>query len=194
MSAFSVGTSAFGSEVAKQKADDVAVRANATAAQKGQIQDALAPSREDALSTILKWVPGEVIGAYAAVVAALIATSDGRAGRATGREGWLLAVFMVGALLMTTLGGYNAYRKVKADGKLPSGKGIDLLVRGALSAVGLLLWSCVIPGTVTNKSGLLTTYEGAASAMVFFVAIIFGLFAEFLVLPVTLKRIAKGLG
>ncbi len=195
MSAFSAGTTAFAVQASERQSESIAAAVGVDDDDKKKaIAAAVAPSKEDGLSTIIKWVPGEVIGTYAAVVAALIATSEGHADRATGAEGWLLVIFMCSALLITVLGGYLVFRKVKVSGPMPGEQRVELLVRGLLSAIGLLIWSCVIPGTVSNRSDLLTTYEGAASAMVLFVAVIFGLLAEWMVLPVTIRSIRRRLG
>ena len=193
MSAFTAGSSAFAPDslarYSKRAADAADAGGDASSTPADQT---IAATKEDALSTVIKWVPGEVIGAYAAAVTALVHTGTSSSVQsATGAEGWLLAGFMVGAMLMTVLGGYNSYRRVRISGKMPSVKRVELWVRGCLSAVGLLIWSCVIPGTVTNKSDLLLKYAGAASSMVFCVAILFGLIAEFMVLPTTLRGLTR---
>jgi hypothetical protein len=204
MSAFSIGSTAFQADVAKARVDAmVGTMVETLTARSGKSEldpatvEAIrtagaAPTRDDALSTVIKWVPGEIIGTYAAVVAALQGTSAaGGQGKATGAEGWILVVFMGLALLMSVLGGNLAYRRLESSGKMPTHQRIELFVRGALACLGLLIWSYVIPGTVTNQSDLAKTYEGAASAMVFLVAVVFGLFAEFMVLPATLRGLRR---
>ncbi len=198
MSAFSIGSTAFQTELVNARVDAMfdTMQERTGAGQLGRADKeavrTAATTRDDALSTVIKWVPGEIIGTYAAVVAALQGASSGGAqNKATGAEGWLLAVFMGLALLMTVLGGNLAYRRAKPNGKMPTNRRIELFVRGALACLGLLIWSYVIPGTVTNQSDLAKTYEGAASAMVFLVAVVFGLFAEFMVLPATLRGLGR---
>ncbi len=194
MSAFTAGSSAFGpNAMTASSAPDVTaadIAAGVPAAAPPAVVAAV--NKEDALSSIIKWVPGEIIGAYAAAVTALAHPNQAPGSNlATGAEGWLLATFIVGALLITVLGGYNAFRRVNQTGKMSRDKRVELLVRGCLSSVGLLLWSCVIPGTATNQSDLLKRYAGAASSLVFCIAIIFGLFAEFMVLPTTIRGLGK---
>lgn len=141
-----------------------------------------APSREDGLTAIVKWVPGEVIGAYAALVLAL--DSGERDPRAVTGTQWLW-VFAAGALVMALVGGALEWRRQNPSAvHLPADKRAELVIRGILAFAAFLLWSLVIPGSASTQGWS----WGVANAHVLpivvpFAAVVFGLVAEYTLLP-----------
>ena len=80
MSAFSVGANAFTTDLTAQNAARTAAVHKARIAGKSDTEakadgdaaaNAVAVSKDSGLASILKWVPGEVIGTYAALVSAV---------------------------------------------------------------------------------------------------------------------------
>jgi hypothetical protein len=189
MSALSVGTSTFADDQSKKLVEDAATKARLTGDEATKTVEAAAPTKEDGLSAIVKWVPGEVIGAYTAVVAAL--QPGGEDAKLVGTAtSWLIG-FCAAAALMTWLGGALAYRQARASGRMPNPKRVELGVRGLLSAAGLLLWSFIVPGSATNMADFVN--QNAVTVVVPLGAIIFGLLAEFIVLPNSLKWLSNHL-
>lgn len=146
-------------------------------------------SKEQGLAAILKWVPGEVLGVYVAVVAVLLAR--GGANRIEQTAWSWLVIFCLIAALVAWAGGYLAFRKVVDTGKMPKAKRVELAVRAGLASLGLLLWSLAVPGSATNQSGWAAGNADILPLLVPLLAIVFGLLAEMLVLPSTLRWLAK---
>jgi hypothetical protein len=187
VSAYSSGASTFNREHARSTAKEIADEASLDADTTRKLEDALAPKREDALAIIVKWVPGEVIGSYGAFIAGMLAVAKGDPTKRDGSEGEAFIFFLVLAFLLSLLGGYLAYRKTSPSGKMPGEERVEMFTRASLASLGLALWSFVIPGSYLNKSDLYTDWEGGAPSVIFIVAVVFGLVAEFLVLPATLR-------
>jgi hypothetical protein len=95
------------------------------------------------VDTLVKWIPGEVLAAYAAIVLALQPEqSDGMASQPLEiTSGWWLVAGGVFAAALTWLAGWS-----KTD-DLDRVKGVDLGVRTMLAAAAFAIWSFVIPGS-----------------------------------------------
>jgi len=189
MSAYSIGTTTFMVERARSHTRKAATEAGVDAATKDRVVDVVAPTRADGLAVIIKWVPGEVIGAYAAVITALQPNKKGEALIGTS-SAWLLAS-CVGAFLLTVLGAIIEFRRVKVMGKMPNLKRVEVSVRALLAVLGLLIWSYIIPGSATNQSHFALANAAAIPVVVPFIAVVFGLFAETAVLPASLALIRR---
>lgn len=189
MSAYSTGATTFVRAQARATTNEVAEKAGLDAEGKKNLEQALAPERDDALAIIVKWVPGEVIGSYGAFIAGMLAVADGDASKRDGSEFSVLVVFLAIAFLLSLLGAYLAFRKSKPTGKMPKLERIEMFSRAALAATGLALWSFVIPGSYLNQSDLYTDWKGGAPTLIFLLAVLFGLFAEFIVLPTSLRGV-----
>ena len=135
----------------------------------------------DGFAAIAEWVPGEAIVAYAGVITALQTADEAQAKLAS--EVWILALFGVLSFLIVVVSGNLAHRRQNPSGKFPSGKRRELIIRGVLGTLGFFLWSYMIPGSATQSSGFATTYAAAVPVMVPFIAVVYGLLAEFLLMP-----------
>jgi hypothetical protein len=195
MSAFSVGANAFTTDLTAQAAARTAAVHKARVAGKSDTEakadgdaaaNAVAVSKDSGLASILKWVPGEVIGTYAALVSAVAVVQHGKVVGSS--AGWLVG-FCAGAALLTWLGGAMTFRKSTPSGPMPGAKRIELLILAVLSAAGMFLWSYVIPGSATNASSWVN--PAAVAVVVPFAAVLFGAVAEYLVLPSSLSTIER---
>ncbi len=188
MSAYSIGTTAFAPQ---QRAAEVRTAVSARGGTDAEAAEAaetvLAPTRQDALSAIVKWVPGEVIGVFAVVL-----TADQATGSQTPNapSNWILWGFVVAAALWTAIAAINAHLKfaTSAGTATLKGRGLPVAVRAALASVGFFLWSFVIPGSPSSQWEIAADRPGTVAAVVFALAILFGLAAEALVLWLDLRQ------
>jgi hypothetical protein len=145
-----------------------------------------APTLEDGLTVILRWVPGEIIATYTAVVLAYQPENTSAGLKTTS---WLLlAFFVAAAALMTLLGGVLQFFKDKPTArKMRRRDTVELAVRAILSGAAFLLWSYVIPGSASSGE----VRDEIAAVVVPLIALIFGLVAEFLLLKPVLGWFVK---
>lgn len=94
------------------------------------------------VDTLIEWIPGEVIAAYAAIILALQpqAPAGGNAELVPTHLGWLVAG-VVFAGLLTWLGGWSKTRD------LDSSVEKELRLRVVLAVVAFAIWSFVVPGS-----------------------------------------------
>jgi hypothetical protein len=127
------------------------------------------------LDTLIMWIPGEVITAYAAVVLALQPSPPEGASELlptkTTSLVWLL-IAMGFAALLTWLGGYS--KSDDLDAKATK----ELAARTVLAAIAFAIWSLVVPASwwysidwVAENQGLVLIGTGLVGAS-------FALFAE----------------
>ena len=96
------------------------------------------------VDTLITWIPGEVIAAYAAIVLAL-QPEQGSAPEPPPVEitsKWWVVAAVIFAGLLTWLGGWS-----KSD-ELDGGARKELAVRVILAGVAFAIWSFVVPGGV----------------------------------------------
>ena len=94
------------------------------------------------LDTLITWIPGEVIAAYAAIVLALQPKAEDESVfplKIT--SGWWLIAGMLFAGILTWLGAFS-----KSD-DLGGAEARELTARVGLAAVAFAIWSVVVPGS-----------------------------------------------
>jgi hypothetical protein len=137
----------------------------------GQVVDEpAAPS----IDSLIAWIPGEVIAAYAAIVLAL------QPEQAEGADPppveitsyWWILVGVIFAALLTWLGGWS-----KAD-NLDTKAAKELTARVILSGVAFAIWSFVIPGSWWYSIDKIAENQTLVPILAGLVGTAFGLLAE----------------
>jgi hypothetical protein len=132
--------------------------------------------------TLVKWIPGEVIAAYAAVVLALQPEQKEGSGAPAitiTASGWLIGAIAFAAVL-TFLAGWS-----KTD-DLDSKKSKELGVRVLLSALAFAIWSFVVPASWWYSIDQLAENQKLVPIVAGLVGTAFALFAEGVV-----RRVAR---
>jgi hypothetical protein len=134
------------------------------------------------LDTLVAWIPGEVIAAYAAIVLAL-QPEQTEGGGAPPIEvtayGWLIGAIAFAAAL-TFLAGWS-----KTD-DLDSKAAKELGTRVFLAAVAFAIWSFVVPASWWYSIDQIAENQKLIPIVAGLVGVAFGLFAEGLV-----RRVAR---
>jgi len=125
------------------------------------------------IDTLVTWIPGEVVTAYAAIVLALQpeGTSGGQPPIEITWSGWLFAGFVFAALL-TWLGGWS--KSANPDKKLKQ----ELMVRAGAAGVAFLIWRVVVPGSWWYSIKLIADNQSVVPLVVGLIGTVFALFAE----------------
>lgn len=145
-------------------------RAERAAAADGATPETPVPS----LDTLIMWIPGEVIAAYAAIVLAL------QPEQAEGADpppievasGWWLVGAIAFAAVLTFLGGFS-----KSD-DLSRSATKELIARTALAAGALAIWSFVVPASAWYSIDCLAENQTVIPIVAGVVGAAFALFAE----------------
>lgn len=101
------------------------------------------PTPVPSVDTLVKWIPGEVIAAYAAIVLALQPEGE-TSGDSTPLEitsGWWLIGGVMFAALLTWLAGWSKTQDLDQSATK------ELATRTVLAAVAFVIWSVVVPGS-----------------------------------------------
>jgi hypothetical protein len=121
----------------------VAVKRQAPVVEGGALEGvADRPATDDppTVDTLVAWIPGEVIAAYAAIVLAL-QPEGGDPPVANVTSGWWLSAAIAAAAVLTFLGAFS-----KSD-DLTGGQWLEVGVRMILSGAAFAIWSLVVPGS-----------------------------------------------
>lgn len=174
MSAYAIGSTAYAGE---KRAAGVRALAGDNKALRTQVEPlvegAKAPTREDGLAAIVKWVPAEVLATYIAVLAALT-DPDAQL------RDVLLWGFVIGAVVWTFLAATLTWQKLDTDPKTderPKFVWFEMLMRSVFAAVGFLLWSFVVPGSATSEWGWVSDNAIIVAPIVFLIAILYSMAA-----------------
>ena len=125
------------------------------------------------LDTVITWIPGEVIAAYAAVVLALQPTAEDNALLPLEiTSGWWLIAGMAFAAVLTWLGAFS-----KTD-DLAGAEARELVARVGLAAVAFAIWSVVVPGSWWYSVDAIADNPALVPIIVGLVGVAFGLAAE----------------
>jgi len=166
MSAFSVG------------ADTASVAANGTVTPKQQTP----ATTSNVPETIVKWIPGEAITFYAAIIG--VGTAQGAlTGNETpeqlleridaGSLPWFLAGVAV-AVALVILGSFTT--KSNPQNERPSARGIAL--RAALTVVAFALWTSALPGSWTYSLNIIRDMGPAFAILLVPLGLVFSGIAE----------------
>lgn len=167
MSAFSIGTAAYRSD--RVKADITEISDGSASFGVSALEDIELPSRDDAFAEIVKWVPGEVIAGYAAVIAA--------AGAGVASAVAWLFVGVAGAWIF--LAGATEWFKLGKGVRFRWGQSVIRVVLGSLA---FLLWSFAIPGSPSRAWSFVADVNDATlSVAVILAATLFGMIAALVV-------------
>ena len=125
------------------------------------------------VDTLVTWIPGEVIAAYAAIVLALqpLAEGDEEAAIEITWGGWVVAG-MITAGLLTWLGGWS--KATNFDGRVS----LELAARVVFAALAFGLWSVIVPGSWWYSVGWVAENKAIVPIGVGVLAAAFALFAE----------------
>lgn len=129
------------------------------------------------VDTLVSWIPGEVIAAYAAIVLAL-QPEKGSASEPPPVEitsGWWIVVAVVFAVILTWLGGWTKVTKLTGEARK------ELVARVVLAGAAFAIWSLVIPGSAWYSLDLISDNQTLIPILAGIVGASFGLFAEGLV-------------
>jgi hypothetical protein len=145
-------------------------RGRADAGEAAEVPEAPSPVSVD---TLVVWIPGEVIAAYAAIVLALQPekTGDAEPPMEITSAGWIVGA-MIFAAILTALGGWARARNL-------SGKeSRELAVRAVLAAIAFLIWSAVVPGSAWYDIDDFAENQTVVALVAGLIAAVFSLFAE----------------
>jgi hypothetical protein len=133
------------------------------------------------VDTLIVWIPGEVIAAYAAIVLALQPDQTGDTPPLEITSKWWIVGAMVFAAILTVLGGWARSKN------LTGAEGWQLAVRAVLAAVAFLIWSAVIPGSAWYDIKDFAEHQPVVALVAGLVGSVFALLAEGIT-----RRIAPG--
>ena len=126
------------------------------------------------VDTLVTWVPGEVIAAYAAIILALQPEQTPNVA-APPLEitwgGWLLGGVLF-AVLMTWLGGWSKTDNLEIAAKK------ELAARAVLAGVAFGIWSVVVPGSWWYSTRVVAENQAVVPIVVGLIGSVFALAAE----------------
>jgi hypothetical protein len=125
------------------------------------------------IDTLITWIPGEVIAAYAAIVLALQPEQTGSESVSIKITswGWLVAGIVFAAVL-TWLGGWSKTDKLGGTARK------ELAARVMLASIAFAIWSFVVPGSWWYSIDKVAEYQTIVPIAAGLVGVVFGLFAE----------------
>jgi hypothetical protein len=129
------------------------------------------------VDTLISWIPGEVIAAYAAIVLALQPDPGASANAPliqVTSVGWVIAGVIFAGLL-TWLGGWSKTDRLSGPART------ELLVRVPLAAAAFAIWSFVIPGSWWYSIDPIADHQTLMPILAGIVGATFGMLAEGLV-------------
>jgi hypothetical protein len=138
-----------------------------TEAVRDDVQEGVAPPADDggaiqkAIDTLTKWIPGEVVALYVAVVAAATTSADHRPSIV------LLIVFIVVTPLWVILAGFADTGEIKAKAILPA----------LLACAAFTIWSLTVPGSGWQRWHVVSDNLQSITIVAAIAGALFGLFA-----------------